>query len=128
MKNGKILLFGLLLIICFCVVSCDKYNSKIIGKIFYTDIDNNIDSLAAWAVVTKMVQKGDSLRPIVAVSADANGEFLFDHTTKGTWILCGKFEKDTITYFGQSESFTTNGENQVEQIIILKPLIKEDTE
>ena len=128
MKNWKILLFGLLVISWFCVSSCDKYNSKITGKVFYTDIDDGINYPAARAVVTKMVQKNDSLHFVSAVFADANGEFLFDHTTKGTWILSGKFENDTIFYFGVSEEFTTNGENKVEQIIILKPLINNDLE
>jgi hypothetical protein len=128
MKNGKILLFNLLLISTFCLISCDKYNSKIIGKVFYTDINDNIDYPASGAVIAKMVERDDSLRAIVAVSADANGEFLFDHTTKGTWILSGKFEKDSTFYYGLSESFTTSGEDEMKQIIKLKPLIKNDME
>jgi len=129
MKNWKISLLGLLLISTFYVSSCDKYNSKITGKVFYTNEDDKIDYPAEGAVVTKLVQKNDSLRTIVAVRADANGEFLFDHNTKGTWILSGKFEKDSVTtYFGLSESFTTSGEDKVEIIIKLTPLINEDTE
>jgi hypothetical protein len=129
MKNWKISLLELLLISTFCVSSCDKYNSKITGKVFYTNEDEKIDYPAESAVVTKLVQKNDSLRTIVAVVADANGEFLFDHNTKGTWILSGKFKKDSVTtYFGLSESFTTSGEDKVEVIIRLTSLIKEDTE
>jgi hypothetical protein len=129
MKNWKISLFGLFLVSTFCVSSCDKYNSKITGKVFYTNEEDNIDYPAEGAVITKLVQKGDSLRTIVAVFADANGEFLFDHNTKGTWTLSGRFEKDSVTtYFGLSESFTTSGEDKVEIIIKLMPLIKEDIE
>jgi len=130
MRNWTLILFGLLLVVAFCASSCDKYNSKITGRVFYTDVNDNTDYPAAGAVVTKMVQKGDSLRIVVAVIADANGNFLFDHTTKGTWILSGRLEneKDSTTYFGLSERFTTSGENQVEQIIKLAPITKEDTE
>jgi hypothetical protein len=114
------------------MISCDKYNSKITGKVFYTDVNDNTDYPAAGAVVTKMVQKGDSLHSVVAVFANENGEFLFDHTTKGAWILSGKFEieVDSVIYFysGFSENFTTNGDDQVEKIIILKPTVKDDTE
>ena len=112
----------------FCLGSCDKYNSKIAGKVFYTDVNDNVEYPAAGAVVTKMVQKNDSLHSVVAVFADANGEFLFDHTTKGTWILSGKREDDSISYYGLSESFTTNGDDKVEQIIKLIPVIKDDSE
>jgi hypothetical protein len=116
----------------FCLLSCDKYESKITGMVYYTDENDNIQP-AAYAVVAKTVQKGDSLHTVAAVLAGENGEFVFDHTTKGTWILSGKLnlEKDSITtvsYFGLSESFTTSGENQVDITIVLKPVIKEETE
>ena len=128
MKNKNIILFGCLLMGVFCLISCDKYKSEIRGKVFFTDVNDNIEYPAAGAVVTKMVQKNDSLHLIVAVFADANGEFLFDHTTKGTWILSGKFDNDTVSYFGLSESFTTNGEDKVEKNITLKHIIREDWE
>ena len=133
MKNQKIILLVTLLISVFCVISCNKYKSKITGKVFYIDVNDNVERLAAGAIVAKMVQKGDSLHTVTAVLANENGEFLFDRTTKGSWILSGKLtvEEDSTTsvsYFGLSESFTTSGEDEVQQIIILKPVIKEDTE
>ena len=132
MRNCKTVLLGLLLTGGFCFSACDKYNSKISGKVFYTNVNDNKDYPAAGAIITKMVEKGDSLRTIVAVVANENGEFLFDHTTKGDWILSGKLylEEDSVTsyfYYGQSEKFTTNGENHAEQTFTLKH-IKDDTE
>ena len=136
MKNCKIIFWGLLMMGLFCLLACDKYNSKITGKVYYIDENYNISLPAAGAVVTKMIQKGDSLHSVVAVFANENGEFLFDHTTKGTWILSGKLEieieNDTTThfyyYYGQSESFTTSGEDQVEQTLSLKLIPQNDTE
>jgi hypothetical protein len=106
-------------------VACDKYDSKISGKARYID-KNNTSYPAAGAVITKMTIKGDSLYAVVAVVADENGEFLFEHTTKGSWKLNGKVEKDSILYFGLSEDFSTNGANHIEQTILLEPVISED--
>ncbi|MDR1459175.1 MAG: hypothetical protein LBI60_03070 [Bacteroidales bacterium] len=107
-------------------MACDKYDSKISGKANYIDKNNNTSYPASGAVITKMTLKGDSLYPVVAVVADGNGEFLFEHTTKGSWRLSGKLEKDSIFYFGFSEDFTTNGNNHIEQTILLEPPINED--
>ncbi len=129
MRDWKLPVFWLLLISIFVLSACDKYNSKITGKVFYTDVNDNITYPAAGAVVSKMIMESDnSLTPMVAVVADANGEFLFDNTTKGSWILSGRLEKDSITYLGLSENFTTSGENQVEQNILLKVETKDDSE
>ena len=122
-----------LIVSLFCFVSCDKYNSKITGKVVYTDANDGIDYPAAGAVVSRMVQKGDSLHLVVAVFADKNGEFVFEHITKGNWILQGRLEIEedsttTTSYFGLSENFTTNGEDKVEKTLILKPLTKEESE
>jgi hypothetical protein len=121
MKYGKILAIGLL----FAGVilnACDKYESKITGKVNYIDANDNMIYPASGAVVIKMAVDGDSIYPIVGVRANENGEFLFEHTTKGSWKLSGKFEKDTVFYFGLSESFTTNGNNHIEQTILLEPV------
>ena len=104
--------------------ACDKYNSKITGKVFYVDANDNISYPASGAVITKITEKKDSLYTIVAVVADVNGEFLFEHQTKGSWKLSGRFFKDTVEYFGISESFSTNGIDQVEQNIILNPVVE----
>jgi hypothetical protein len=127
MKNRKISLFVLLLwMIVF--VACDKYDSKIIGKATYLDTNNQISYPAAGAIITKISVDGDRLSSIVAVFADGNGEFVFDHTTKGSWQLSGKLEKDSTVYFGLSEHFTTNGNNQTELLLLLEPLNRDTSE
>jgi hypothetical protein len=133
MRNSKISVLGLLLIGVFCLTSCDKYKSKITGKVFYTDVNDNVEYPAAGAIITKMLQKGDELHTFTAVVADENGEFIFDHTTKGTWILSGKLTLDidsvsTVSYFGLSQSITTSGEDNVETTIMLKYVNEEDRE
>lgn len=107
----------------FFLNACDKYESKITGKVFYVDVNEGITYPAAGAVVTKMLIKGDSLHAVASVIADGNGEFLFDHQTKGSWKLGGKFDKDTTAYFGFSEEFTTSGTDKTEQDITLRPII-----
>jgi hypothetical protein len=127
MKNWRISVF-LLVFAGVVLLACNKYDSKIIGKVNYIAIHDNKNYPAAGAIVTKIAVTGDSLRSVVSVVANENGEFLFDQTTKGSWKLSGKFEKDTILYFGLSEQFSTNGINQIEQIILLEPIPKDTSE
>ncbi|MDR2407365.1 MAG: hypothetical protein LBE13_04535 [Bacteroidales bacterium] len=127
MKNWRISVF-LLMFAGVILIACDKYDSKIIGKVNYIDVNDNRNYPAAGAIITKMAVDGDSLRSVASVVANENGEFLFDHTTKGSWKLSGKIEKDTILYWGLSEQFSTNGSNQIEQIILLEPVPKDTSE
>ena len=122
MNTYKKYIFWLTLISAFFVSSCDKYNSKITGKVFYVDANDNITYPASGAVITKLTLKNDSLYSISAVFANIEGDFLFEHQTKGNWKLSGKFEKDSVSYFGISEEVSTNGKDQIEQNIILKPV------
>jgi hypothetical protein len=127
MKNWRISVF-LMMFAGVILIACDKYESKIIGKVNYRDVNDNKKYPAAGAIITKIAVAGDSLRSIVSVVANENGEFLFDRTTKGSWKLSGKFEKDTVQYVGLSEHFTTNGINQIEQFILLEPVPKDTSE
>jgi hypothetical protein len=125
MGNWKISMIGLFFAGMF-LMACDKYDSKISGRASYINKNNNTTYPAAGAIITKMTLKGDSLYPVIAVIADDNGEFLFEHTTKGSWKLNGKVEKDSIFYFGISDEFSTNGANHIEQTILLEAVISED--
>jgi uncharacterized lipoprotein YehR (DUF1307 family) len=116
----------LLLLMIVGLNACDKYESKITGKVNYIDVNGRKSYPAAGAIITKMSVEGDNLYSVVSVIADTNGEFLFEHTTKGSWQLSGKkVGIDSTLYTGSSEIFTTNGENQVEQILLLQPVIKD---
>ena len=108
------------------LTACDKYESSISGTITYINEDDGITYPADYALVTKMAVEGDSLRPMVAVRTNTNGEYLHEHNTKGTWKLNVTFEKDSVIYVGLSEEFTTNGLDKIEQNILLKAL-KVDT-
>ena len=120
MNTYKKYILWLMLISALLFCTCDKYDSKITGKVFYTDVNDNINYPAAGAVIAKMSSKDDT---IAVVIANMEGEFVFEHQTKGTWKLCGKFFNDTIEYSGCSEDyFKTSGIDQVEQNIILQPI------
>ena len=119
MKNCLIVLSGLLVAGLF-FNACDKYESTISGTITYINPDDSISYPADYALVSKMTMKGDSLQSMVAVRTDSEGNYLFEHNTKGTWILSVQFEKDSITYFGLSDEFTTNGLDKIEKNIQLK--------
>ena len=125
MSTYKKYIFWLTLTNALFFYNCDKYSSKITGKVFYVDASDNINYPAAGAVITKITPNNDT---IAAVIADINGEFIFEHQTKGSWILSGKFFKDTIAYFGISEEFSTNGIDQIEQNIILQEIINEESQ
>jgi hypothetical protein len=103
--------------------ACDKYESKITGSVHYVSMNDNTSSPAAAAVVTKITMKGDTSTLVVAVMADEDGNFLFDYTSKGTWQLIGKFEKDSVLYTGTSDFFTTNGNNAIQCNLVLYPLL-----
>ena len=119
MKNCLILL-SVLLVAGLSFNACDKYESTISGTITYTNPDDETPYPADYALVRKMTMKGDSLQSMVAVRTDNEGKYLFEHNTKGTWILSVEFEKDSITYFGLSDEFTTNGLDKIEKNIQLK--------
>jgi len=125
MKKFLVLLSGLF-VIGVLLNACDKYKSSISGTITYINTDDGISYPADYALITKMTVDKDSLRPMVAVRADANGDYLFEHNAKGTWKLSVTFEKDSVKYIGFSEEFTTSGLDKIEQHILLK-MQEEDT-
>ena len=125
MKKYLMILSGLF-IVGLLLNACDKYESSISGTITYINEDDGNTYPADYALVSKMTIDGDSLSKMVAVRADANGKYLFEHNSKGTWKLNVRFEKDSMIYVGISEEFTTNGLDKVEQHISLK-MLEQDT-
>ncbi len=120
MKNWKIGLTGLIMSILL-FIACNKYESTISGTITYLDTNDNIVYPASWAVVSKMQMKNDSLVMVTSVRCDTNGQYSFEHSTVGTWILKGKLHvDDTVIYTGFSEEFSTSGTNKMEKDILLK--------
>ena len=120
MKIWKIWLTGLFLV-GLLFIGCDKYESTINGTATYLNVDNDTVYPASYAVISKMMKEKDSLVLVTSVIADTNGIFLFDHTTKGTWILKAKLQlNDSVSYIGFSDEFSTNGTDKKELNIQLK--------
>ncbi|MDR0368068.1 MAG: hypothetical protein LBH82_02880 [Bacteroidales bacterium] len=120
MKNWKIALTSLFMAgLLFC--NCDKYQSTIGGNATCFNSNDNTTYPAAFAVISKMKKENDSLVLVTSVLADANGYFLFDHTTRGTWILKGKKQiNDSTFYIGFSDEFSTDGVNHTDMNIQLE--------
>ena len=119
MKNWKIYLTSLFLTGLLCI-GCDKYESTISGTITYLNADDHTIYPASEAVVSKMIKEKDSLVLVTSVRADTNGYFLFEHTTRKTWILQARLQlNDSVSYIGFSEEFSTNGMDKIEQNILL---------
>ncbi len=111
MKRISVIAVSLLLL-WGMAVSCDKYDSKIQGKVVYISEQDGEEHAAVGALVAKYSVTAKDTVKVSGVISDTAGNYLMEYVTKGEWLLKAEWVKDSVLYRGSSESISTTGANE----------------
>ncbi|MBO4581773.1 MAG: hypothetical protein J5701_05745 [Bacteroidales bacterium] len=112
MKRISVIAISWLLLWCMAV-SCDKYDSKIQGKIIYISEQDGEEYAAAGALVCKYSVTSKDTVKVSGVISDTAGNYIMEYVTKGEWLLKAEYVKDSMVYSGCSDIITATGTNEV---------------
>ena len=113
-------LFVLIFVVCLLFFSCEKYEGTISGNVVF--MEDGIEYPAVNAIITK-IQLKDATEIVVAKEkTDTIGNYVLNHTAKGSWKVIGRLEMDSLVYEGSSDVITIDGNNKEGVNLVLMPI------
>jgi hypothetical protein len=100
--------------------ACEEYEGTISGNVVY--MKNGVAEVAVDEIITKIQLKGGAEIVVAKEKTDTCGNYVLNHTAKGSWKVIGRLEIDSIVYEGTSDVIAVDGAEKSVQNLVLKPI------
>ena len=118
-------LFIFIFMVCLLLFSCEKYEGTISGTVALME-NGVVYPLEEEVIVTKIQLKGKKEIVVATEKSDARGNFVFNHTAKGSWKINGRLEIEDLLFEGSSEEIVIDETSKEKKItLVLLPIERE---